>query len=95
MFCLNLSWTNVRALACAFFISCVAVSARSEYRAFQLAIVDAETGAERMVVSTLDDLQYRQYNFVKPTETVYYVTSWMCRGRTDHRPVCEQTNPQP
>lgn len=61
----------------------------AQYRAFELVIKDAATGQERVEVSTLTPVQYRAYYPTKPSETVSYRATWMCRGNTGHhKPVC-------
>ena len=63
--------------------------AQAEYRAFLLKITDARTGVERRVVSTLDELQYREYHHLHPAETLHRLDTWMCWARSDHgRPIC-------
>lgn len=66
--------------------------ASAEYRAFELEIVNTETGDSRRVIATVDHLQYPYLHPVKLIERVDYVTSWMCLGRTDARPICPNTN---
>lgn len=61
-----------------------ATMAQAEYRAFELVITNTTTGQERVVLSTLDPLQYRHYYPVRPEETVLYRATWMCRGNTSH-----------
>lgn len=65
-------------------------AASAEYRAFLLRIAKrANPQDHRLVVSTLDPLQYPTYYTVEPDEVVTYDDTWMCRGRTgDARPVC-------
>ena len=62
----------------------------SEYRAYRLEVENLETGETREVVSTLDHIQYPQYYPLNPNETINYVESWMCWGRTSRRPACER-----
>lgn len=68
--------------------SAISLSAKAEYRAFELEIEDVDSGEIRRVVSTLDHIQYPEYYPLKPTEQIFYVDSWMCRGRTNNRPIC-------
>lgn len=56
--------------------------ALGEYRAYRLALVHELTKQRRVVVSTLDHLQYSTYYPVAPSETVEYLESWICPGRT-------------
>lgn len=67
-------------LVCAILFS---VTASAELRAFRLKILDTATGAERTVISRLDDLQYRQYFAVKNTEQISIDQTWMCYRRSD------------
>ncbi|MCB0421197.1 MAG: hypothetical protein KDD61_09375 [Bdellovibrionales bacterium] len=59
-------------------------SASAEYRAFELLIINPETGKERRVISTFDHIQYPEYHPLESGEVVNYVTSWMCWDRTNH-----------
>lgn len=49
-----------------------------------------ETSAPRIryVESNLDPWQYRGYYPVADDETITYVDTWRCRGRTDNREFC-------
>lgn len=65
--------------------------AKAEYRAYRLKINNTTTGQERIVLSTLDHIQYPGYHPVNANETVQYVESWMCRGNTSgYKPICAQ-----
>lgn len=81
------------------------VFATAEYRVFLLNIskVNAEGQAPsgqdlRLVESTLDPEQYRQYNYVAPDERITYTDTWRCYGRTDgfraHCPNPKSTLPE-
>ncbi|MFN8790346.1 MAG: hypothetical protein ACK5Y2_02710 [Bdellovibrionales bacterium] len=64
------------------------VLAQAEYRVFKLVIrkpaaTASQPATERTVLSTLDPLQYKDYEIVQPDETVTSTETWMCRGRTD------------
>lgn len=74
---------------------CILLSARAEYRAYQLNIVNADTKATRPVPpTTLDHLQYPGYYTIQKNEYVQIVSTWMCPGRTDNfEPIC--SNPRP
>lgn len=62
---------------------------QAEYRAHLLSVRNLETGSERQVISTLDQMQYAEYYPVKPGEAVFYMTSWRCPGRTSYfKPIC-------
>jgi hypothetical protein len=62
--------------------------AAAEYRAFELVISDPTSGQERVVLSTLDPIQYRYYYPVRPEESVTYSATWRCRGNTSGQPIC-------
>ncbi len=68
----------------------VAGSAQAEYRVFELEITDQTTGVARMVVGTLDDIQYRGYYPVKGSEQIKINDTWMChKNRTqNYRTYC-------
>lgn len=62
---------------------------RAEYRAFLLQITDSRSGSERLVISTLDELQYRDYYHLHPAESLQRLDTWMCWARSDHgQPIC-------
>lgn len=68
--------------------------ARAEYRAFLLRIEKLNNPEEfRLVQSNLDPLQYADYYPVQSDERIYYVDTWMCRGRyhrtTGFAKICE------
>ena len=74
----------------------VATKAQAEYRVFLLKISQRESGNptgeetnSRLLTSTLDPVQYRGYYTVKENEVISYVDTWMCKGRTNSRPLCE------
>ena len=60
----------------------------SEYRAFELVIENQQTQQRRIVVSTLDPLQYPDYYPVSPNEIVMYQDTWMCYGNTSNKNIC-------
>ncbi len=63
--------------------------ARAEYRAFSLVITNSQTGATRLVTSTLDDIQYPTYYPLRRYENRSIQSTWMCWGRTsDFKPIC-------
>ena len=68
------------AVVCGFLFS---GTAKAELRAFRLKITDTATGTERIVISRLDDLQYRQYFAVKSSEQISIDQTWMCYQRSD------------
>lgn len=76
---------------------------KAEYRAFLLKITQPpdpnaanQPPAEnvqppfRLVKSNLDHLQYPMYYPLQPGETIEYIDTWMCPGRTGGMtPICE------
>lgn len=71
------------------------LDAKAEYRAYELAIVHEPTGQTRIVLSTLDDLQYVGYYPLNAGERVEIRSHWMCWGRSDHfKSICPNPNPQ-
>lgn len=58
--------------------------AHAEYRAFELAITNTETSQQRLVLSTLDHLQYPEYYPISQKETIAISATWMCWGPTDN-----------
>lgn len=78
----------IKTLVSLLVFSALSISAQAEYRAYELEIEDVESGEIRRVVTTLDHIQYPAYYPLKPTENIYYLDSWMCRGRTNNRPTC-------
>ncbi|MEI7972932.1 MAG: hypothetical protein WCH11_01040 [Bdellovibrio sp.] len=59
-----------------------AILALAEYRAFWLKIETAEKKSFRSEISSLDPLQYPSYYPLNPGETIVYIDTWMCKGRT-------------
>jgi hypothetical protein len=77
------------------FIFLLPLSVRAEYRAFELVITDSTSGQERVVISSLDPLQYRHYQPVRAFEKIVYRDTWMCRGNTSNfKPVCAKPEPR-
>jgi hypothetical protein len=58
--------------------------ARAEYRAYELAITNAQSGQTRTVTTTLDHLQYSGYYPIAQTEVVEILSTWKCWRRSDH-----------
>ncbi len=56
--------------------------ALAEYRAFWLKIDHAEKKSFRAEISSLDPLQYPSYYPLNSGETIVYIDTWMCKGRT-------------
>ena len=64
-------------------------SAFAEYRVFELVIQNQETKSERVIVSSLDPLQYPGYYNLSPKEIVMYRDTWMCWGDSSyHKKYC-------
>jgi hypothetical protein len=70
-------------LFAAFLMASGFVPAHAEYRVFQLTITDGKTGQSRVVLSTLDHIQYPQYHAVNTTDTIAIQATWRCWGRSD------------
>lgn len=61
----------------------------AEYRAYELTISDAVTNQSRVVLTTLDHIQYPIYYTIHKNERVQITSTWMCRDRTDgFAPIC-------
>jgi hypothetical protein len=70
--------------------------ARAEYRAYELSLMNRETGAETRIVSTLDHIQYRGYHPLGPGEDLSYVDSWMCWDNTSRfKAICHKPQRDP
>lgn len=54
------------------------LKASAEYRAFELKITDTEKNKERIIISTLDQIQYPRYYPLAKNEIITYENSWMC-----------------
>jgi hypothetical protein len=80
-----------------FFIFLFSFAASAEYRAYQLAVVNSQTKASRLVEpTTIDHLQYYTYYNVRQIEYVQLVSTWMCPGRTDNfEPICANPKGKP
>jgi len=65
------------------------IAAFAEYRVYELAITNADTGQTRTVITTLDDRQYGGYHPLHLTESVKIEATWMCWGRHgESKPPC-------
>ncbi len=80
----------------------IQVKVQAEYRAFELSISIVTTSpgsvpssnSGRVVLSTLDHLQYPMYYHLRKDERIQIVSTWMCRNRTDQfQPICEKPAP--
>jgi hypothetical protein len=69
--------------------------ARAEYRAYILGIGDPENAAAaRKVTTTLDDLQYPGYYYIKKGDKVWIQETWMCWKRGDEfEKICPNPHP--
>lgn len=68
---------------------CLAIQASAEYRVFNLQFTNTKTKKTRQIQSTLDPQQYQSI-YQPQDETVTYVQTWRCRGRTDQfKPHCQ------
>lgn len=67
----------------------------AEYRAYELRISNTLLGKTRNVSSTLDQYQYPEYHHLAAGESIEYVSSWMCMGRTsDFAVICANPGTQ-
>lgn len=81
--------TTVTATVFAALATLPSFHAKAEYRAYELLITHEPTGRTRTVISTLDDIQYRDYHHLLAGETVSIRATWMCWRRSDHfTPIC-------
>ncbi len=64
----------------------------SEYRVFELRIVNSKTNKSRKVYSTLDWIQYPEYHHLSRDERVELVDHWMCWKRSYgvSKPLCKR-----
>jgi hypothetical protein len=75
-------WTSL-------FLSLTSLTARAEYRAFELLIENTEKGSSRTVFGTLDHLQYPRIFPLNRGEKISYVGSWMCReNMSNFKKIC-------
>ena len=70
------------------FFLLISIQAHAEYRAFLLQISNADGTETKQIKSTLDPDQYRGYHTVLDTERIFYIDTWMCRGRTSEQDIC-------
>lgn len=65
--------------------------AQAEYRVFILLLSNKKAATARQIQTTLDPEQYKTLYPLNEGETLTYVDTWMCRGRTDDfRPHCDK-----
>ncbi|MCB0363186.1 MAG: hypothetical protein KDD35_10710 [Bdellovibrionales bacterium] len=65
------------------------LSARGEYRVFELRIYRPDEGTERLVTTQLDHLQYPGYYPLQKGEQIEIASTWFCAGNTGKfKPIC-------
>ncbi|MEZ4873025.1 MAG: hypothetical protein R2827_12465 [Bdellovibrionales bacterium] len=65
------------------------VNSLADYRAFQLLIINPQTGTERTILSTLDDIQFPEYYALRPGEIIQISDTWMCYNNASYfKPIC-------
>jgi hypothetical protein len=70
-----------------FFI--ISLTAQAEYRVFTLMIHNEKTNESRQFDSTLDPEQYKTFYPLNANETIVYIDTWRCKGRTsDFKQLC-------
>lgn len=70
--------------------------ARAEYRVFSITINNSETQVIRQVETTLDPEQFKTLYPLGRQESIYYVDTWICRGRTNFfKPHCAKPQKVP
>ena len=75
----------------------ISTLAQAEYRVYQLIITNSNTNDSRVVVSTLDHIQYASYFYLHNYESVKIEDSWRCLRRSEYlKPTCPnpKTSPQ-
>jgi hypothetical protein len=69
---------------------------KAEYRVFTLHIINPETHITRQVETTLDPDQFKSVYPLQKPETISYVETWRCLGRTDFfKTYCDNPHLQP
>lgn len=64
---------------------------QAEYRAFLLQKKNMKTQFSQEFLSTLDPEQYQTYFPLLNDETLTYIETWRCYGRTDFfKPICQK-----
>lgn len=64
---------------------------QAEYRAFLLQKKNTKTQFSQQFLSTLDPEQYQTYFPLLNDETLTYIDTWRCYGRTDFfKPICQK-----
>lgn len=71
-------------------------SLHAEYRAFVIDIANTKSKIHRQILTTLDPDQYRTVYPLAQDESISYVKTWRCPGRTDFfHPICEAPDRSP
>ena len=58
-------------------------TASAEYRVFSLVITNSQTKNIKQIETTLDPDQYRSIYLLGQNESITYVETWKCLGRTN------------
>lgn len=70
-------------------------SAHAEYRAFLLEVKNPDGAVVKTFKSSLDPDQYRGFYPLQDGESITYIDTWMCRGRTENfQPICASPREQ-
>lgn len=68
----------------------------AEYRAFVIDIANTKNKTHRQILTTLDPDQYRTVYPLAQDESISYVKTWRCAGRTDFfQTICEAPDRSP
>ena len=59
------------------------ITAQAEYRVFMLLLSNTKAASAKQIQTTLDPDQYRTLFPLNEGESLTYVDTWMCTGRTD------------
>lgn len=82
------------------FLMLSATLVHAEYRVFVLKISKpsedkTQPAIERTIQSTLDPVQYKDLYPVAPEESIDYIDTWMCKGRTgEYQDYCPKPSSQ-
>lgn len=69
---------------------------QAEYRAFVIDIANTKNKTHRQILTTLDPDQYKTVYPLALDETISYVKTWRCPGRTDFfRTICDAPDRSP
>ena len=79
-----------------FYLTLTSLCAQADYRVFKLQFTNKSTKAIRTMESTLDPVQYKSVFGDSKDETLTYVQTWRCWGRTDgFKPHCQSPEVKP